>query len=88
MTTADEADMTEITILGDGRIYVFGASATVLAALLNLCPGDAGLQRRVEAACGQDASAHAGSTAPSGEPRGAVCETGFQPQDLRSDNHE
>ena len=48
METDDESTLTEISILGDGRICVFGASAAVLSVLAGLCPADAELQRRVE----------------------------------------
>ena len=54
MDADDEAELTEITILGDGRICIFGTSAQVLAALAKVCPTDVDLQRRVEylrAAC-------------------------------------
>ncbi len=48
METEDETTLTEITILGDGRICVFGASTAVLLALADLCPTDVELQRRVK----------------------------------------
>jgi hypothetical protein len=44
----DETTLTEITVLPDGRIYVFGASQAVLEALAGLWPGDVDLQIRVD----------------------------------------
>ena len=44
--TDDQTTLTEITILADGRVFVFGTSAAVVAALAGLCPNDTDLQRR------------------------------------------
>ncbi len=44
----DESTLTEITVLPDGRVYVFGASQPVLEALADLWPGDIDLQVRVQ----------------------------------------
>ena len=46
----DETTLSEITIMPDGRVYVFGALWAVLDALVELNPGDAALRRR-SAAC-------------------------------------
>jgi hypothetical protein len=54
----EEATLTEITILADGRICLFGTSAPILAALAEVCPADVDFQRRVEhlRAVGQSAT--------------------------------
>jgi hypothetical protein len=41
----DETDVTEITILPDGRVYVFGLSGQVLEVLQTLQTGDERVQR-------------------------------------------
>ena len=38
MELTDETEMTEITILPDGRIFVFGLSREVAEILYSLCP--------------------------------------------------
>ena len=48
MNPDDETTLSEITIMPDGRLYVFGASREVLDVLAELSPGDADLQRRVQ----------------------------------------
>ena len=44
----DETEMTEITIGPDGRIHVFGLSATVLEALASMAPSGHPWRRRAE----------------------------------------
>jgi hypothetical protein len=44
---ADETAITEITILPDGRIYLFGASRRVMTVLKDLCPHDTALLARI-----------------------------------------
>jgi hypothetical protein len=65
----DETTLSEITIMPDGRVYIFGASAPVLDALVELNPADALLRRRVRcvrASCrgGAAAACGAGSHEP------------------------
>lgn len=45
MANPDETTLTEITILPDGRIYVFGLSQPVLEVILELQPSNQRLQR-------------------------------------------
>ncbi|MCR4414330.1 MAG: hypothetical protein NUV77_18075 [Thermoguttaceae bacterium] len=46
MEPDDEAAISEITILPDGRVCVFGASEALIALLAALDPRDAGIRRR------------------------------------------
>jgi hypothetical protein len=46
MEPEDEAAISEITILPDGRVCVFGASEALIALLAALDPRDAGIQQR------------------------------------------
>lgn len=48
MQTTDETSMTEIAILPDGRIYVFGMSWQVLDMLADTGLADATLKQRAE----------------------------------------
>ncbi len=40
MDTDDETNITEITLLPDGRVFVFGLSREVLALLQKFCPAE------------------------------------------------
>jgi Tol biopolymer transport system component len=44
----DETAISEISILPDGRVCVFGASRQVIEALAVLDPDDSALRRRIE----------------------------------------
>jgi hypothetical protein len=57
MSPEDEAAISEINILPDGRVCVFGASQQVLAALGAIPLDDAALQDRIECL-------HRGSVSP------------------------
>jgi hypothetical protein len=48
MSLEDEAAISEINILPDGRVCVFGASQQVLELLDAIPLGDASLQNRIE----------------------------------------
>jgi hypothetical protein len=45
MVNEDESNLTEITLLPDGRVFVFGMSAPVLEILGEIQPRDERLQR-------------------------------------------
>lgn len=48
MDPEDETAISEISILPDGRVCVFGASRQVIEALAVLDPDDLALRRRIE----------------------------------------
>ncbi len=47
MDADDEAELSEITILPDGRVYVFGTSRPIMEVLSGLNPGDPALASRL-----------------------------------------
>ncbi len=51
MVPEDESSISEINILPDGRICIFGTSLQVLEMLDAIPLGDPALRRRVEAVC-------------------------------------
>ena len=59
MEPEDEADISEISILPDGRICVFGASRQVMEALAVLNPDDPAFCRRIMRVRGVGAAAGA-----------------------------
>jgi hypothetical protein len=49
MNAGDETNITDIELLPDGRVYVFGASAEVLAVLDELqCGSDSQIRQRLD----------------------------------------
>jgi hypothetical protein len=53
MNADDETNITDIELLPDGRVYVFGASAEVLIVLDELQGGaDAEIRQRLHSHCG------------------------------------
>jgi hypothetical protein len=50
VTADDETDLSEITILPDGRVYVFGMSRQVLELLENLRAGEPRIRALLEQA--------------------------------------
>lgn len=67
----EETDLSEITILPDGRVYVLGASDRLLEALAVLNPNDAALGQRLKQvrglACGLEHEAQAARGSRVGE---------------------
>jgi hypothetical protein len=58
----DETDVTDITILPDGRVYVFGLSGPILEVLQTLQSDDERVQRLLSATTAAPASDGGGSS--------------------------
>jgi hypothetical protein len=71
----DESSITDITILPDGRIYLFGASAAVLEMLCDIPLHDPALRRRMDHLGG----AEAGPCPVAGDPNEACPSQGSAP---------
>ncbi len=64
MTTTSENALCEITILPDGRVYVFGMSRPVLEVLQSLGPEDSRIQCLLEQLRRTETATSAGGRSP------------------------